>query len=523
MIQKKTPMNSFFSPSPSPENKKASLTKSTIYAVVAIYVASSLMGQSSLFFKKALITVGETKIIDADIVTHIHLLPLDKKAEKKQKTYGHMIHKVSQLALLDQEVKKLGIRVSSQSAKESLAKNPVLDKASIKDFLSKHRITLSQAIHHEKRKLAHKRLKQAIRSQTAPIPQKVLSLWERGWCQHRKGIYRTFAITPQDIAAQKVSPSERSQYLEKSAIENSGMLSPAYRTCTVLALNTRDVRTKQYIQDLSKDNPDDLLKWAQKKGLHPHTLKIDSQGRGINKKAVSLPMMASYRSTYNDLFFQKERLGFAKNVFEHPVNTIFFHEVGQRQADYIVQVTEFIPSKTVSKADYEKRAVDAVRRNKAHAELQRKADDFAKSPSLQGMPITRFGFDILTVHDTASDDIFLYDSKASAPMNRAFPWVAKGLFDLEPGQCTARSIGIDALGNDVIYVIKATKVVNESPKNPLCNKDMQKRRSASQQRLEKEWAKRMWISYLSSLEKRYPIQYHQQQIQSFLHRISTPA
>jgi hypothetical protein len=510
-------MRSFFSQKVSPENKKPSLTKGAIYAIAGIYIASSLMGQSSLFFKNALITVGTSKITDADIVRHIHLLALDPKGQEKQKTYGHILQKISQLALLDQEAKKLSMRVSSQSAKESLVKNPLFkdQNTNIKDFLAKHRITLSQAVQYEKRKLTHQRLKKAIQCQTTPIPSNFLALWEKGWSQHRKGIYRAFSITSQDIAAQKVSSEEIAQYLAK---KETTPLSPMYRICTVLALDPKEGVTKQYMKDLSEDKPKNLLDWAHKKGLTPHTIQMDVQGKDAEQKTVSLLKMDQYHTTYNDLFFQKEQSALTQKIFDHAIKDIFFHATGQDLMYYIVQVIQETSAQPMSKAASEKWAKKHIQKQKAYALMQKKADAFAKNSSLQGTPIQRFGFNEITVHDIASDDILLYDTRAHTSANKDFPWVAKCLFDLKPGQSVGQSFGIDALDHHTFYVVKVTEIKNESWKNKDMTKQMAQKRAIAKERLQKNWVKRMWVSYLASLEKQYPIQYQYQKIQSFLSR-----
>ena len=66
----------------------------------------------------------------------------------------------------------------------------------------------------------------------------------------------------------------------------------------------------------------------------------------------------------------------------------------------------------------------AAAKQKADEEACKKAEAFAQSASLQGEPITRFGFDTLTVHDIAGNDLLLNDSKASATMNTAFPYIS---------------------------------------------------------------------------------------------------
>ena len=510
-------MDSFFSKKTASGKQKISFTQVMVYALAGIYIASSLIGQIPLFMNNALVTVGSAKVTDKDIIKHIQLLPLDPKAQDTQKTYAQIIHTASQMALLDQEVKKLGIHVSTQSAREALAKNPVFDqeKETITAFLSKHHIPLSQAIHYEKRKLAHKRLEQALRSRMSPIPPQMLSLWEKGWCQQRKGIYRAFPVTPKDIDKQTVSKKEIAAYLAKTAMHQR-----AYRTCTVLALDPKDSQTTQHIQDFAKDSPENLFEWAQKKKLKTYTVQTDIHGNGQDNQAMVLPMLHAYRSIYNDFFFQKERIALAQNIFDHPMRTIFLHEIDKGKVYYIVQATQFVPAKKLSKTDAEKNAFKDIQRQKADEEACKKAEAFAQSASLQGEPITRFGFDTLTVHDIAGNDLLLNDSKASATMNTAFPWVASALFSLNPQENVKHTRAKNDRGHTTFYVVKATEIINPSEKNKLCSPEIQKKCQEAKNNMQKEWRKEMWRSYLLSLAKQYPIHYENKNIASFFNRMN---
>ena len=290
------------------QNDKKPVSKSTlfIYITAGIYVASSLVGQMGFFAKHPLITVGKKKIKDQDVVQHIRLLALDPKAQIKQRTYDEMFNKITHMALLDQEAQTMGIRVSRHYATESLGRNPLFqgEKKSVESLLQKWP---DHGTSHTIRTTAvdTQKVKNNLTQNTAPIPQPVLDQWNKGWCQQRKGIYRTFPIKEQN---QTASDQETMAEIKK-------MHPTQYRTVAVVALHANRPHDAKKVSDLKKTLPKDLKAWAAQNKYKCDVFRL----RPIDLEPLVLPGLSDYARHCSPLFFQAEQMDASQNRVQHTV------------------------------------------------------------------------------------------------------------------------------------------------------------------------------------------------------------
>lgn len=492
------------------QNDKKPVSKSTlfIYITAGIYVASSLVGQMGFFAKHPLITVGTKKIKDQDVVHHIRLLALDPKAQTKQRTYDEMFNKITHMALLDQEAQTMGIRVSRHYATESLGRNPLFqgEKKNVESLLQKNGLTMEQAIRYEQRRLTHKRLKTLLTQNTAPIPQPVLDQWNKGWCQQRKGIYRTFPINEQ---------SQTSSDQETMA-EMKTMHPTQYRTVAVVALHANRPQDAKNASDLQKTPPKDLKAWAEQNKYKCDVFRL----RPLDMEPLVLPGLSDYARHHSPLFFQAEQMdAFPRTVFSTPLNAVKIHRVSHNGKDVMYFAIQVIKQEKETDAQKKSRAAYRVRLKKAKQHAQDAANQFAQSTAVTGTAISRFGFDTLTVRD-CMDDIMVYDDKASYDMNTAFPIVCDGLFALKPGQSSVQRNGLAASSlQPVIYVVKPTHVINASDKNPVCNADTRNQTETMRTTMNSQWTKAMWQTYIQFLWKKYQVNFSYDAINRFVQQM----